>query len=462
MPPISLDEFLDMLRRSKLLEPPQIEGALEQYRARHEGASPPDGGAFADELLQVGLITAWQHEKLKNGRFRGFFLGRYKLLDQIGAGGMSRVLLAEHTLLKQRRALKVLPRERVSDSTYLARFQLEAQAIATLDHPNIVRAYDIDESGGIHYLVMEYVPGKDLQTLVVENGPLDFETAADYMIQAARGLEHAHKIGLVHRDVKPANLLIDPDGVVKILDLGLALFSETEASLTIAHNENVLGTADYLAPEQALNSHTIDGRADFYALGCTLYFALTGAPPFADGTIAQRIARHQSVTPPPLRNRRADCPEALEIICAGMLRKRPEERYQTAGAVAEALEQFLAGKTITTLAPALARAASSSTGTSSSVGIGAGRSDAPRKRPEFMPRRPIVPSDEDTIAERDADTRKGLPTIIAKQPSRQRPKSRRAKLAAALRSPRSLIAFLITLIVALLLGAFLLFGADWL
>src|SRR5690606_9818641 len=121
-------------------------------------------------------------------------------------------LLAEHTLLKQRRALKVLPRERVSDSTYLARFQLEAQAIATLDHPNIVRAYDIDESGGIHYLVMEYVPGKDLQTLVVENGPLDFETAADYMIQAARGLEHAHKIGLVHRDVKPANLLIDPDG----------------------------------------------------------------------------------------------------------------------------------------------------------------------------------------------------------------------------------------------------------
>ena len=166
---------------------------------------------------------------------------------------MSSVYLAEHVLMQRRVAIKVLPKNRVDDSSYLARFHREAQAAAALDHRNIVRAYDVDNDGNIHYLVMEYVEGRDLQQIVKEDGPLDYAAAAEYIRQAAEGLAHAHQAGLIHRDVKPANLLVDQKNVVKVLDLGLARFTdEDKASLTVAYDENVLGTADYLAPEQAL------------------------------------------------------------------------------------------------------------------------------------------------------------------------------------------------------------------
>ena len=211
--------------------------------------------------------------------------------------------------MHDQRAIKVLPKARVKDATYLARFQLEAKAIASLNHPNIVLAYDIDNEDDVHYIVMEYVDGLDLQALVKRDGPLDPSTAADWIAQAARGLEHAHSKGVIHRDVKPANLLIDQDGVIRLLDMGLALVTAgDEESLTVANNENVLGTADYLAPEQALNSHTVDHRADIYGLGCTLYFLLTGKPPFSDGTLAQRIAKHQTEMPTSIRKVRPDVP----------------------------------------------------------------------------------------------------------------------------------------------------------
>ena len=157
-----------------------------------------------------------------------------------------------------------------------------------------MRCYDVDNEGDTHYIVMEFIEGKDLNTIVKQEGPLPLELACNYIAQSAEGLEHAHENGLIHRDVKPANLLVDTKGIVKILDLGLALFSDNErASLTVEHNENVLGTADYLAPEQAVNSHKVDHRADIYGLGCSLYFLLTGHPPFPEGTLAQRIAKHQ-------------------------------------------------------------------------------------------------------------------------------------------------------------------------
>ena len=242
---------------------------------------------------------------------------------------MSSVYLAEHTLMHQRRAIKVLPKQRVNDSSYLQRFHLEAQATAALDHPNIVRAYDIGNEGSTHYLVMEFVPGQDLSRIVKERGKdfLDYELVADYIAQAADGLQHAHDAGVIHRDVKPANLLIDTRGTVKVLDMGLALFSDDgRESLTIAHNENVLGTADYLAPEQALNSHDVNFRADIYGLGCTLYFALTGHAPFCDGTLAQRIAKHQSQKPPEIRIDRPDCPAELVELCDRMMAKKPADR----------------------------------------------------------------------------------------------------------------------------------------
>src|SRR6185436_18880149 len=183
----------------------------------------------------------------------------------LGSGGMSSVYLAEHVLMQRRVAIKVLPHNRVGDSSYLARFHFEAQAAAALDHRNIVRAYDLDNEGRIHYLVMEYVEGRDLQAIVEQDGALEFHAAANVVAQAAAGLEHAHQRGLVHRDIKPANLLVDLKGTVKILDMGLAKFTpESRPTPGFAHDDQILGTADYLAPEQAANPRSVDHRADIY------------------------------------------------------------------------------------------------------------------------------------------------------------------------------------------------------
>jgi eukaryotic-like serine/threonine-protein kinase len=230
----------------------------------------------------------------------------------------------------------------VDDSSYLARFHREAQAAAALDHRNIVRAYDVDNDGSNHYLVMEYIEGRDLQHIVKEDGPLGYVAAAEYIRQAADGLAHAHEAGLIHRDVKPANLLVDRKNVVKILDLGLARFTdEDKASLTVAYDENVLGTADYLAPEQALDSHGVDARADIYGLGCSLYFLLTGHPPFPDGSLPQRLMMHQKQPPPSIYRDRPDAPPDLVDICLKMMAKKPERRYQSAAEVAQVLAQWL-------------------------------------------------------------------------------------------------------------------------
>ncbi len=343
MAKIRIDKFLELLKRSGLVGKDQLTRALTEIKA--EGQTLEDAEALANRLVDRGLLTRWQANKLLEGKSKGFFLGRYKLLGHIGTGGMSSVYLAEHTLMQRRVAIKVLPQKRVNDSSYLPRFYREARAAAALHHPNIVIAHDVDNDDDVHYFVMEYVDGRDLQVLVKEDGPLSYESAASYMAQAAQGLHHAHENGLIHRDVKPANLLVDKRGVLKILDLGLAQFAEEDlqgmASLTIAHEENVLGTADYLAPEQAINSHCVDRRVDIYSLGCTLYFCLTGHPPFPDGTLAQRIMKHHTQDAPSIRNERPDAPQALLDICAKMMCKNADFRYQTAEEVAEALSEWL-------------------------------------------------------------------------------------------------------------------------
>ncbi|MGW8256353.1 MAG: serine/threonine-protein kinase, partial [Thermoguttaceae bacterium] len=285
----SVETYLDLVRRSGLVEKDQLNAALLDLKNESGGSLPADVDSVSGKLVAVGLLTDWQNENILEGRHKGFFLGKYKLLRLLGTGGMSSVYLAEHVLMQRRSAIKVLPKNRVEDSSYLARFHREAQAAAALDHRNIVRAYDVDNDGPVHYLVMEYVEGYDLQRLVKEKGPFDYITAADFIRQAAEGLYYAHLAGLIHRDVKPANLLVDQRNVVKVLDLGLARFNvEEQASLTVAYDENVLGTADYLAPEQAVDSHGVDARADIYSLGCTLYFLLTGHAPFPEGTLPQR------------------------------------------------------------------------------------------------------------------------------------------------------------------------------
>ena len=301
MSKLTVDQFLALVERSRLLEPGQLAQIVLPWKSQQSPNEPDDAGPLAEHLIRAGLLTRWQCQKLFEGRHRGFLLGRYKLLDHLGSGGMSSVYLAEHLLMQRRVAIKVLPQNRAADSSFLARFHFEGQAAAALDHPNIVRAYDLGCEGRIHFLVMEYIDGSDLEDLVGRTGPVNFHTAANYIAQAAAGLEHAHGCGLVHRDIKPANLLVDRHGTVKILDMGLAKFeAEVRPAPAFAEHDEVLGTAEYLAPEQAVNSFAVDHRADIYGLGCTLYFLLTGHPPFQRDTPVEPIAAHRQQSPPSL------------------------------------------------------------------------------------------------------------------------------------------------------------------
>ncbi len=343
MSQLTSERFLEMVAKSGLVDPAAQQRLVDKIRQKCGGSLPESPKRLAAAFKRAGLLTEWHTEKLLASKYKGFFLGKYKLLGHIATGGMSSVYIAEHTRMHDKRAIKVLPKTRVKDASYLARFQLEAKAIASLNHPNIVLAYDIDNIDDVHFIVMEYVDGVDLQVLVKRDGPLEFSVAADLIAQAARGLEHAHSKGVIHRDVKPANLLLDCEGRVRLLDMGLALVTAgDDESLTVANNENVLGTADYLAPEQALNSHTVDHRADIYGLGCTLYYLLTGKPPFSDGSLAQRIAKHQTEMPKEIRTVRLDCPGELAGICVKMMQKDPAYRYQSAKDVAEVLQRFIA------------------------------------------------------------------------------------------------------------------------
>ncbi len=342
MPRATAQNFFDLVRSSKLVESDRLERFIADLRRRTDADGLSDVDFLAAQMVEAGLLTDWQSDKILEGRHKGFFLGKHKLLDHLGTGGMSSVYLAEHVLMQRRVAIKVLPKTRVEDASYLLRFKREARAVAALNHPNIVRAYTLDNEGDIHYLVMEYVEGRDLQRMVKEDGPLPLEKAVDYIRQASAGLAYAHQMGLVHRDVKPANLLVDPDGVVRVLDLGLARFSDEEqASLTILHDENVLGTADYLAPEQAVDSHGVDGRADIYSLGCSLYFCLTGHPPFDEGTLPERLLKHQKDPPPPIRKERPDVPNDLVSICLKMMAKKPNTRFQRMEQVYHYLTKWL-------------------------------------------------------------------------------------------------------------------------
>ena len=325
----SAKSFLDLLKRSSLVPEDRLKKTLAELSKQAAGRKV-NVDELTKHLIESGVITKWHYDKLINGKYKGFFLGKYKLLGHLGTGGMSSVYLAEHSITGKRRALKVLPKKKIADKSYLDRFYREGRAAASLNDPNVVRVYDICSEGDTHYMVMEFVKGRDLYEIVKEEGALDFDLALDYIGQTAKGLAHAHERKLVHRDIKPANLLVTGK-VVKILDLGLALLTEDEdeESLTVLHNEKVMGTADYLSPEQAVNSHEVDHRADIYSLGCTLYFLLTGHPPFPKGSLAQRIAMHQTKEPAEITEDRPECPQFIIALCKRMMKKDPAERYQT-------------------------------------------------------------------------------------------------------------------------------------
>jgi len=269
-------------------------------------------------------------------------LGEYTLLERIGAGGMGQVYKAMHRRMDRVVAVKILPKDAVASPDAVQRFQREVKAAAKLIHPNIVTAYDAGEQDGIHFLVMELVQGSDLYKNVKRQGPLPLEKAIEYTVQAAQGLKYAHEQGVIHRDIKPANLLLASNGTVKILDMGLARLrvpsnQDDDAPLTKAGA--VMGTPDYLAPEQSLDAATADHRADIYSLGCTLHFLLTGKPVYEGNTVMKKFVAHREAAIPSLRQVRSDVPEQVDAVFRKMVAKQPTDRYQSmAEVIAELLQ----------------------------------------------------------------------------------------------------------------------------
>lgn len=334
--PTTIDGFLELGLKSGLLEKETIRACRDNWtRAGIEPQSPKE---LADALINEGVLTHFQAEKLIAGRWRGFLISdKYRLLERLGAGGMGAVYLCEHMMMGRKVALKVLPTAQAEDPASLERFRREARAVARLDHPNIVRAHDIDRDDKLHFIVLEFVDGCNLHDFVRRNGVLSPDRAAHYIRQAATGLQHAHEAGLVHRDIKPGNLLLDRQGVIKILDMGLARFFHEDSAAFIKEYEvgYIIGTGDYIAPEQIVDSR-VDIRADIYSLGGTLYYLLTGKSPFQDGTNSQKIMWHQVRHPKSLKLIRPDVPDELVRILQKMMAKEPGRRYQTPAEVAEA------------------------------------------------------------------------------------------------------------------------------
>ena len=328
------EAFLAMLAKSQLLTPERLD------EARDATLLTNDIEQLTQILIDQGLITGWQTSQLLTGR-TSFFIGNYVLLDLLGSGGMGSVYLARHTTMNRYAAIKVISKKVGKDPDSLPRFIAEARATASLDHPNIVRAYDVDSEADRFYIVMEYVPGNNLEEIVELDGPLDFVFIVDCVRQAADGLAHAHGRNMIHCDIKPSNLLVNDQDVVKILDMGMARLvrkeERNEDDSSIRRNERLLGTVDYMAPEQAMQGPDFDHRADIYSLGCTLYFLLTGRPPFGDGTLTQRILQHQTKEPTDIRQLRSDAPPELVEICRKMMAKNPADRYQTAAEVSRVL-----------------------------------------------------------------------------------------------------------------------------
>ncbi|WP_088254381.1 serine/threonine-protein kinase [Fimbriiglobus ruber] len=347
--------LLVALRDCGLYTPDQIAAAQKVLTAGGTSAQ------IADELFSLGLLTQYQQRKVRGGRTSDVLFGPYFVLDKIGEGGMGKVYRAAQQRVGRVVALKLVRQTLLTNKMVINRYRREARAAAALHHPNIVSLYDADDISGRYYLAMEYVDGIDLARMVREFGnpptsglPL-YQEACEYVRQAALGLQHAHDSGFVHRDIKPSNILVEGDralpgtdgkATVKILDMGLirSIIESEEASQTdLTRDGTVVGTPDYMAPEQAKNSSTVDARADLYSLGCTLFYLLKGQAPFPNGSPIDKLLQHQLDAPPDLRKYRPDVPLGVIEIVDRLMKKNKEERYASATAVAEALGPFVPG-----------------------------------------------------------------------------------------------------------------------
>jgi serine/threonine protein kinase len=336
---LTLEQFGKAVVAAGLAEPTELKAVWNSLAA---DARPKTGEQLAKILVDQGKITGFQAQEVLNGRGNQLQIGQYNIIDKIGAGGMGTVYRAQHKLMKRIVAIKVLSADRVKNETAIKRFKREAEAAARMSHPNIVQSYDSGEQEGKHYLVMEYVEGVNLSRFVKQQGPRPVDEAVSYVAQAAHGLAYAHKQGVFHRDIKPGNLLLDKTGVVKILDMGLARFDDADPAagekLTMAGE--VMGTSDYMAPEQWLDLHIADARSDIYSLGCTLYRLLVGESPYVGDTVMQKLMAHTEAPIPKLRDKRPDVPELLEAIYQKTMAKKPDDRYQDAELLAYDLENY--------------------------------------------------------------------------------------------------------------------------
>jgi WD40 repeat protein/serine/threonine protein kinase len=338
----SVAAFMESIRQNRLLQPEQLQ-QTEDLRAQHA-----DLRSLAIELIRRGWLTAFQVNQLIKEKGHELLLGSYVILERVGEGGMGQVFKARNWKIGRTVALKIIHKERLANESTVRRFRREIRAAAQLQHPNVVQTLDADQVGEIHLMVMEYVEGgKDLNRLIKEEGPLPVPQACDYIRQAALGLQHAHERGLVHRDIKPHNLLlVRKKSLIKVLDMGLARFEADEDSRTsqLTREGAVMGTPDYIAPEQAVDSHAVDIRADLYSLGCVFFYLLSGQVPFPGGTVMEKLIKHQSVPAPLVNTVRPDAPEDVVRIISRLMAKNPEERLQTPGELASILDNISRGK----------------------------------------------------------------------------------------------------------------------
>ncbi len=339
MPPTpSVARFVALLAKHPLLTTAQMD---EVSNAMQDNFV--DARHLAKELLDRGWISPFQANRLLQNRDKELVLGPYVILERIGEGSMGQIFKARHPMLRRVCALKVIRPEFLKHPDAVPRFRREIAAVAQLAHPNIIQAFDAGQIGETHFFAMEFVEGKNLARMVLDRGALPVTEACDYIRQAALGLQHAHERGMIHRDIKPGNLLVSDAGQVKVLDMGLARLdksADVDASLqnlTVAGT--VMGTLEYMAPEQAEDSKSVDIRADIYALGCTLHFLLTRQPPFPGLKLGQKRTAGKALELPALK-KRADVPPGLFPVMNKILAEKPAERYQSPAAVADALAPF--------------------------------------------------------------------------------------------------------------------------
>ena len=342
---IPLEKFVGILTENGLASADAISAHCEKLPVDQR---PKEAQQLAKLLIRAGKLTEYQAESVLANKTNLLVLGNYVVLDRIGAGGMGQVFKAEHRRMERLVALKILSPKLIESNEALQRFHREVKAAAKLNHPNIVIAHDADEADGIHFFVMQYVEGHDLADVVRANGPLTVELAIECTLQAARGLEYAHGRGIIHRDIKPSNLLLDESGIVKILDMGLARIEHSDSGSLEAQTEltgsgTVMGTVDYMSPEQALNTKNADAQSDIYSLGCTLHFLLTGNSVYDGETVIEKIFAHRDKVIPALQAKRTDVPDKLDRIFQRMVAKATEDRHSSMTDLIEELELCKAG-----------------------------------------------------------------------------------------------------------------------